>query len=54
MIRLAVITLSAIILCGCISVPHKEQLQQDIEILKLEVRKQRLENELRDLEIRKD
>jgi hypothetical protein len=40
------------VLCGCPSVyqTDQEELKRDIKILKLEVRKARLENELRDLE----
>ena len=39
-------------LCGCPSTFQADQseLKKDIKILKLEVRKTRLENELRDLE----
>lgn len=53
--RLATLFFLTIILCGCPTVYEKEKgnLKNDIEILKLEVRKQRLENELKDLERQK-
>ena len=44
--------LLCMVLCGCPSTFQADQieLKKDIKILKLEVRKTRLENELRDLE----
>lgn len=47
--------LLCLVFCGCPTVYEKSRgdLKADIEILKLELRKARLENELRDLENQK-